>query len=114
MGVRKINNKKGVAVFELDPKIYPIDVIHSAAYMLMDEAFIILDTGAEGNIIVELRKKQKEQKLPSLIGEFYDEMYNYSSYKIHSQQNKKIRELILKRALFGSLPKEKNERRQKK
>jgi len=114
MGEIKIDNKRGLAVFSLEPKLYPVDIIHSAAYILMDEAFIVLDINEKGKIVVELRKKQKSQNLKNLVNEFYDEMYNYSSYKTHSEMNRNIREMILKRAIFDSLPKNAKKTKKKK
>jgi His-Xaa-Ser system protein HxsD len=114
MGGIQIDNKKGIAVFSLNPKLYAVDVIHSAAYIMMDEAFIVLDIDEKGKIVVELRKKQKSQNLKNLVNEFYEEMYNYSSYKTHSEMNKTIREMILKRAIFDSLPKKNAKTKKKK
>ena len=114
MGEIQIDDKRGLAVFSLEPKLYPVDVIHSAAYIMMDNAFIMLDLDEKGKIVVELRKKQKSQNLKNLINEFYDEMYNYSSYKTHSEMNKNIREMILKRAIFDSLPKKNAKTKKKK
>ena len=42
----------------MNPKIYPIDVVYAAAYVMIDRAFIILDGDPKEEIKVEIRKKK--------------------------------------------------------
>ena len=88
------------AILKINPKIYPIELIYSAAYIMIDKAFILLDGDPETKILVEIRKKKKEQDLHDLIREFNEELLNYAVYKVQSEKNKKLREIILYRALL--------------
>jgi len=87
---------------ELNPKIYPVDAVFSAAYVLMDRAYIIIDGDPKKTLLVRLRPKEK-YSLQKLAHEFNDELLNCSVYKQQSEKNAKLREEILKRALLTNL-----------
>lgn len=88
------------ALFSVNPKIYPIDVVYSAAYIMIDKAFILLDGDPETNIKVSIRCKNEGQEIKQLVQEFNEELLNYSVYKVQSEKNKDLREIILKRVLI--------------
>ncbi|MBT7903471.1 hypothetical protein HN587_06430 [Candidatus Woesearchaeota archaeon] len=88
------------ATFSLNPKIYPIDIVYSAAYIMIDKAFIILDGDPTQEILIEIRKKKPNQDLNLLVQDFNEELLNYSVYKIQNERNKQIRETILQRVLL--------------
>ena len=50
------------------------------------------------------RKKEKGQKLGGLVREFNEELLNYATYKVQSEKNKNIREMILQRVLLTNNP----------
>ena len=99
-----INIKEDCAVFSVNPKIFSLDVVYSAAYIMIDKAFIILDGDPEEEIFVEIRKKTQEQDFIQLVREFNEELLNYAVYKNQSEKNKKLRELILQRVLLTNNP----------
>ena len=95
-----IDEESGVAVFSVNPKIYPLELVYSASYIMIDKAFIILDGDPEKEILVEIRKKEKDQELKELVQNFNEELLNYAVYKTQSEKNKNIRELILQKVLM--------------
>ena len=95
----EINKKEGYILFSINPEIYPLDVVYSAAYILMDKAYFILDGNPKKKIMVEIRPKKKED-LERLSMNFNEELLNYAVYKTFSEKNKKIRESIIQRALL--------------
>ena len=86
--------KRGDAVLELSPKIYPLDVIYSAAYVFLDRAYVLLDE-KDGKIVVQLSPKQKRDSR-ELAKEFTEQLINYSFYKKQLEKNAVVKELILK------------------
>ncbi len=82
----------------VNPKIYPMAVIHSAAYILIDKAYIILDGDPEKEIIATIRPK-KECDLEALGRDFNNELVNYNFYMVQSNLTKNVREAIVQRAL---------------
>ncbi|MBN1543865.1 His-Xaa-Ser system protein HxsD [Candidatus Woesearchaeota archaeon] len=99
------NNKKTTydgdsAVLKINPKIYPLDVIYSAAYIMIDKAYIILDGDPEKEISVNIQRKEDGQELKKIVQEFNEELLNYAVYKSQSEKNKELREAILKRVLL--------------
>jgi His-Xaa-Ser system protein HxsD len=92
---------KDYLLLSLNPKIYPIDVIYSASYVMISKAYIILDGEPESEIIVEIRPKVNYQDtLEDLGNEFNEELINYGVYKFQSEKNKTIRETLIQRALI--------------
>ena len=97
----EINEKEDYVLVSINPKIYFLDVIYSAAYILLDKAHIVLDGDPEEEIIAEIRPKGK-QDLRALAMAFNDELLNYSVYKTQSEKNKEIRQAIIQRALLSN------------
>jgi His-Xaa-Ser system protein HxsD len=104
LGVIEYDNEKEVATFSINPKIYSMDIIYSAAYIMIDKAYIILDGDPQSEIIVEFRKKKQSDDLIKLVYEFNEELLNYAVYKIQSEKNKGIREALLTRVLLTNDP----------
>lgn len=90
----------------LKEKLYPLEAILNACYSFLDQAYIYLDDKQnDGNISVVLKSKKRITKngLKSLEGEFMNEVLQaVLRYQI-SKNNRKIRELIIGRALYSSL-----------
>jgi His-Xaa-Ser system protein HxsD len=99
-----IELKEDFALFTINPRIYPLDIVYSAAYIMIDKAFIVLDGDPEKEIKIEIRKKKKEQELKTLVQEFNEELLNYAVYKVQSEKNKGLREKILQRVLLTNIP----------
>jgi His-Xaa-Ser system protein HxsD len=97
----KIN--EGTAVIKVNPKVYSLETVYSAAYVFLDKAYIVLDGDPKKEIIVKLKAKGKES-LEILGNEFLNELINYSDYQQRAGQTKEIREMLLQRALFTNDP----------
>jgi len=83
----------------INPKIHQIDTIYAAAYVLIDKAYIVLDGDPKTEIIAEIRPKQKQN--PEELGnEFNEQLINYSVYKVQSEKNSDIRNILLQRSLL--------------
>ncbi|MBI4739838.1 hypothetical protein HY772_09985 [Candidatus Woesearchaeota archaeon] len=87
------------AVFSLNPKLYPIDIIYSAAYILLDKAFILFDGDPADKIRVEIRRKSPKQNVEELVIEFNEQLLNYGVYKIQTERNKNLREMIMHKVM---------------
>ena len=104
LGNIEVNEKDGYALFSVNPKIYSIDVVYAAAYVMIDRAFVILDGDPKKEIKVEIRKKEDHHDLKELVRSFNEELLNYATYNVQSEKNKKIREMLLQRVLFTNNP----------
>ena len=100
----EIDDVLGCGLLKLNQKIYPLDVIYSAAYILIDKAFIILDENPEKEILVEITRKNEKQDIKKLVEEFNEELLNYLTYKTQSEKNAKLREYILQRLIITNNP----------
>jgi len=89
----------GSIVISINPKIYYLDVIYASAFVFIDKAYVILDGDPKKEVFVKLTPKEKYD-LKKLGNEFYNELLNYAAYKVQSEKTKKIREMIVQRALF--------------
>lgn len=90
-------------IIKINPKIYPLEVVYSAAYVFLDKAYILIDGDPKKEIIVEAKPKE-EKNLEYFGGEFNNELLNYLTYKNFSDKNKDIRTMIVQRALITGDP----------
>ena len=101
IGNVKIDEHEGYALFSVNPKIYTLDIVFSAAYILMDKAYIFLDGDPQLEIMVEIRKKEDaKENLKQLVYSFNNELLNYAVYDKQANLNKGVREAILKKILL--------------
>jgi len=99
--------KKGIIRMNLNSQCYPLESIFATCIGRLEDFYFYLDKSKKGSTIVEIRSKSKnlgEKKLKKIAGEFLNDLAeNVLRFKI-SQRNKKIREYIVKEALFFSKP----------
>jgi len=93
---KNIQRHKDYVLISINPKIYPLEVIHSAAYALIDRAHIILDGDPAEEIFVELRPKNKKD-MKDIELRFANELLNYAVYYNQSRMNKEVRDAIIQR-----------------
>lgn len=99
-----IDEKNNKASISLNSRIYPLDVIHFATYMLMEKATVIIEGDPDKELLVKINIKDNKSKIRNLVEDFFSELSNYSVYKIMSEKNKDIKEMLLQRALYASSP----------
>lgn len=87
------------ALISVNPRIYPMDVIYSAAYVMLDTAYIILDGDPAEEVIVEIKAKG-DDKLEELVKRFNEELLNYAVYKSQIEKNNPVRQIFIQRALL--------------
>jgi His-Xaa-Ser system protein HxsD len=95
-------------VIEVNARIYAISAILSAAYIILDKCYVVVDGDPADKVTVLLRPKAKPDKmaLRKLAEDFNSELLNYSVYEKQVERNGKLREEMLKRALLTNLGKE--------
>ena len=93
---------KDCVSLSINPKIYPLQVVHAAAYMMIDRAYVIIDGNPEEELIIEIRPKEK-QDLRKMGYEFSNELLNYAVYYNQSKMNKGVREAIIQRAFLTNM-----------
>lgn len=97
---------KDTILLSINPKIYPIEAIYSAAYVFLDKSYILLDGDPETEVIVEIKPKKEgfaRRDLEMLGREFNNELLNYGDYLKRAERTKAIREIILQRALLTNV-----------
>jgi His-Xaa-Ser system protein HxsD len=105
--VKYITNmsEKKIVKIRLSKKLYSINAIFSAAYVFVDRVYVYLDEDGS-SIYVYLTAKDDKKDIKELKGEFLNELLNYSLRGRLAKDNKKIRELIIERALYSSVSEE--------
>ena len=84
----------------VNPKIYPLNVVFSASYFMMDKAFVVIDGNPDQEIVVSLRPKDNHA-LDELARTFNDELLNYAVNNAESKKTEKLREELVKDAFAG-------------
>ena len=95
--LKNIEINEDFSIFTVNPKIYSLKIVYSAAYILIDKAFIVLDGDPEKEIIVEIRRKKENQSLRELTGEFNEELLNYAVHYSKLAENSEFRNTILQK-----------------
>ena len=94
----EINTEENTALCSLNPRIYPLDVVLSAAYGFLDRAYILIDGEPAEEIIIELRAREAD-KAEALLREFLNEVVRYAVYADQAAKNKDVRAAIHQKAL---------------
>jgi len=94
----EVDEKTGNVVISVNPKIYPMNTIFSAAYILVDKAWVLIDGDPNEEIIVQLRRKDKKINLEELGRQFNNELVNYSVYNAQVEKNAVLRGMIIQKA----------------
>lgn len=85
-------------IIHINPKIYPLDVIYSAAYVFLDNFYIIIDGDPEKEVMVKIFPKNGSNP-KDIEKKFNNELVNYAFYKKQVEKNADIRKAIIQRAL---------------
>ena len=85
----------------VNPKIFPLDVIYSAAYVFLDKHYIMLDGDPKKKVVVKILPKGGSGS-KDIEKEFHNELINYSFYKKQVERNSEIRKAMIQRALATS------------
>jgi len=97
----KINKE----IIFLDSSLYPLEAVYTTCYTFLDRFYIFLDK-KDNKIEISLEPKERKENLRNIKGEFINELINNSLRYMISKRNQKIREYIVKTALFFSQPQE--------
>ena len=95
----EVNTERNYVLVSVNPKVYPLEVVYSAAYTFIDRAYVILDGDVSSEILVELRPKSG-QPLELLGREFNNELLNYAASAVQSLRNQEVRDAIVRRAFL--------------
>jgi len=101
--------KEAKAIVSINPKVFPLEVVYAACYVLLDKAYFILDGNPEKEIKVIIRAKNpkiKKGELEKIALQLHDELINYATYAVQAARNQAVREAIIKRALATNLAEE--------
>lgn len=85
----------------INPRLYPLDVIYSAAYVFLDNFYIIMDGDPETGVVVKIFPKDSSDT-KDIEKRFNNELVNYAFYKRQVERNADIRKAIIQRALVTS------------
>ena len=89
-------------IISVNPKLYALEIVYSAAYMFIDKFYTILNGNPEKEIDVELIPKSKDiskEELEKAALEFNNELINYSVYAVQAARTSGIRQAIIQAAL---------------
>jgi His-Xaa-Ser system protein HxsD len=98
----RIDPKGKEARVRVSTKLYPPEVIYSAAYVFLDKAHFLFEGDPKREVFVTIKPKEKLD-LERLCLDFNNELINYSVYVIQAARKQSIREAIIKRALATNM-----------
>ena len=87
----------------VDPGVYPLEAVQSAAYTFSDRVYIrIARNGGGKEVSLSLKRKAGGADLAAISDEFHNELLHETLRHRISQANKKIREFIVTKALVSA------------
>ena len=98
----EVNKKENTVLVSVNPKVYPLSVIFSASYLMMDQAFVVIDGDPETEIVISLRPRA-EHGLEEIARNFNDQLLNYAVNDAESKKTEKLRDALIKDAFAGHL-----------
>ena len=101
--------KEAKAIVNINPKVFPLEVVYAACYVLLDKAYFLFDGDPEGEIKIIIRAKDpkiKKAALEKIALQLHDELINYATYAVQAARNQAVREAIIKRALATNIGEE--------
>ncbi len=94
--------KGNEASMNINPEMFSLEIVYSAAYVFLDHAYFSFDGDPEENIKINIKAKKGED-IEKIAGEFQNELVNYAVYVQESKRNEDVRSAIVERALATNL-----------
>jgi len=94
-----IDTDSKTVTIAVNPKIYPLEVVYSAAYTFLDRSYVIIDGDPDKEILVQLKAKNNDENLEILAQNFNNELVGYAVYVVQAARTSTIRQTIVERAL---------------
>ncbi|MDP6670892.1 MAG: hypothetical protein QGI60_03685 [archaeon] len=95
----EINGKENFALVSVNAKIYSLAVVFSAAYVMLEKAFVVIDGDPKEQIVVSLEPKNGRD-VKELAQEFNEQLVNFAVNIEQSQATKAVREEFIKQAFI--------------
>jgi len=91
--------------FILNSSIYSLSVVLGASYLFINKVYISLDGDPKKKIKVFFKSKPETSidEFKKIIGDFKNELLNYSLREQIVKSNQKVREIIIAQALLSPL-----------
>jgi len=104
-----VDEKEGVVVVTVNPRIYWMDAVYAAAYALTDRAYTYVTGNPEREVFVVLRPKFEpvtKKNLEELGLEFDNYLISFQAYYVQAQYVATLREQMLQQAAEYAPPAE--------
>ena len=98
-----IDKKEGKIQILINPRLYSLEIINSAAYSFLDMAYMVFDGDPKKMINIDLYPKTF-QNLKILGLKFQEQLINYKNYFGNLKKKGDINKKIIERALFTASP----------
>jgi len=92
----QVDNKNNVVVVKINGKIFPVDLVYSAAYAMLDRAYVILDGDPEKTVYAIVKPRNFDGSLEELGRIFYNELLNAAFFTVQLVRNKEVREALIR------------------
>ena len=94
--VHQVNGAE--ASFLIDTRIYTLSSVLKASYVLIDKAYIYLESAEENRIKASVKSKGQAVSGEQIAGEFLNELLNQCLQEQIDKETGRIRELLVARA----------------
>lgn len=95
----ELHKAENFALVSVNPKIYSLGVLFSAAYVLLEKAFVVIDGDPNSQVVVSIRPK-KGREIEAIANEFNEQLINFSVNFEQSEKTRALREEFIKQAFL--------------
>ena len=105
----QVDEKNKTVVVKVNTKVFPMDIIYSAAYFLLDRAYVVLDGDPNKEVFVILSPRTFKGELEDLGRMFFDELIHAGFEAVQLLRNKDLKDALINALTEASGSKEVDE-----
>ena len=98
----ELSEDGGYSTININPKLFPLSVAYSAAYTLLEKAYITFDGDPEEEIKVKISFREESENtkknLEKISKEFHNNLINENANRLDSNKKEYLRALLLKKS----------------
>ena len=91
----QVDEKNKTVTVRVNTKVFPIDLVYEAAYLLLDRAYVVLDGDPEKEVFAILSPRTFKGELSDLGRIFFDELVAAAFNAVQFMKNKELREALM-------------------
>ncbi len=95
MNFIQVDEKNRTVTVRVNTKVFPVDLVYEAAYLVLDRAYVVLDGDPEKEVFAILSPRTFKGELPELGRIFFDELVAAAFNAVQFMKSRELREALM-------------------